>query len=89
MKDCYAQTGYLLDPHGACGFRALCEGLREGECGVFLETAHPAKFKSTVEGIIGEPVAVPEKLAAFMKGEKKSIPMSNRFEDFKAFLMKE
>ena len=89
VKDCYAQTGYLLDPHGACGFRALCEGLREGECGVFLETAHPAKFKSTVEGIIGEPVAVPEKLAAFMKGEKKSIPMSNRFEDFKAFLMKE
>lgn len=89
VKDCYAQTGYLLDPHGACGFRALCEGLREGEYGVFLETAHPAKFKSTVEGIIGEPVAVPEKLAAFMKGEKKSISMSNRFEDFKAFLMKE
>ena len=89
VKGCYAQTGYLLDPHGACGFRALCEGLHEGECGVFLETAHPAKFKSTVEDIIGEPVIVPEKLAAFMKGEKKSISISRNFADFKAFLMKE
>ena len=89
VKACYEQNGYLLDPHGACGFRALSEGLREGETGVFLETAHPAKFKSTVEGIIGRPVAVPDKLAAFMKGEKKSVPMSKRFEDFKTFLMKE
>lgn len=85
--NCYEQTGYLLDPHGACGFRALSEGLREGECGVFLETAHPAKFKSTVEGIINAPVAVPEKLAAFMKGQKQSVPMSKDFADFKAYLM--
>ena len=85
--NCYEQTGYLLDPHGACGFRALSEGLREGECGVFLETAHPAKFKSTVEGIINAPVAVPEKLAAFMKGQKQSVPMSRDFADFKAYLM--
>lgn len=87
VRNCYEQTGYLLDPHGACGFRALSEGLREGECGVFLETAHPAKFKSTVEGIINAPVAVPEKLAAFMKGQKQSVPMSKDFADFKAFLM--
>ncbi len=89
VKSCYATTGYLLDPHGACGFRALTEGLREGECGVFLETAHPAKFQSTVEGIIGEPVAIPSKLAAFMQGEKQSIPMSKDFESFKSFLMNE
>lgn len=87
VRNCYEQTGYLLDPHGACGFRALSEGLREGECGVFLETAHPAKFKSTVEGIINAPVAVPEKLAAFMKGQKQSVPMSRDFADFKAYLM--
>ena len=87
VYNCYEQTGYLLDPHGACGFRALSEGLREGECGVFLETAHPAKFKSTVEGIINAPVAVPEKLAAFMKGQKQSVPMSRDFADFKAYLM--
>ena len=44
--------------------RALSEGLREGECGVFLETAHPAKFQATVENIIGGSVDIPEKLAA-------------------------
>ncbi len=87
VKACYERNGYLLDPHGACGFRALSEGLREGECGVFLETAHPAKFRDTVERIIGRTVDVPEKLAAFMKGEKKSVPMSKDFADFKAFLL--
>lgn len=89
VKDCYEKNGYLLDPHGACGYRALCEGLHEGECGVFLETAHPAKFQSTVEDIIQRPVEIPAKLSAFMQGEKKSIPMSKDFVDFKAYLMKE
>ena len=89
VKTCYETNGYLLDPHGACGFRALSEGLREGECGVFLETAHPAKFQATVENIIGGPVNVPEKLAAFMKGEKKSIPMGKDFAGFKAYLLKQ
>lgn len=89
VKACYEQNHYLLDPHGACGFRALQEGLREGETGVFLETAHPAKFKATVEGIVEHEVEIPAKLAAFMKGEKKSISMSKDFASFKAFLMKE
>ena len=89
VKACYETNGYLLDPHGACGFRALSEGLREGECGVFLETAHPAKFQATVENIIGGSVDIPEKLAAFMKGEKKSIPMGKDFAGFKAYLMKQ
>ena len=78
---------YLLDPHGACGFRALEEGLRDGETGIFLETAHPAKFKDTVEKIIGEPVAIPAKLQAFMQGEKQSVPMTKAFEDFKHYLL--
>jgi len=84
----YQETGYLLDPHGACGYRALVEQLQPGQVGVFLETAHPAKFKETVERIIGAPVEIPERLQAFMKGEKLSIPMSKDFEDFKAFLLK-
>lgn len=83
----YKQTGYLLDPHGACGFRALQEELKEGETGVFLETAHPAKFLETVEDIIGKTVEIPAKLQAFMKGEKKSLPMTKEFNDFKAFLL--
>lgn len=87
MHDCYASTGYLLDPHGACGYRALKEGLKPGETGVFLETAHPAKFKETVEGAVGASVTIPDRLAAFMKGEKQSVAMSADFADFKGFLM--
>ncbi len=87
IRQCLSQTGYLLDPHGACGFRALQEGLQDGECGLFLETAHPAKFQSVVESITGQEVEVPARLAAFMQGEKKSIQMSSRFADFKAYLM--
>ena len=87
VKQTYSETGYLLDPHGACGYRALVEGLKEGETGVFLETAHPAKFLETVESIIGDKVEIPAKLQAFMKGEKKSIPMDKSFDSFKAYLM--
>ena len=87
VKNVWTDEHYLLDPHGACGFRALQEGLQPGETGVFLETAHPAKFKDTVENIIGEAVQIPEKLQAFMRGEKKSLPMSKDFADFKRYLM--
>lgn len=87
MKSCFDSNGYILDPHGACGYRALEEGLTEGETGVFLETAHPAKFKETVESAIGAEVEIPERLAAFMRGEKKSVEMSADFDSFKNFLM--
>ena len=89
MRQCYADTGYVLDPHGACGYRALKEGLRKGEVGIFCETAHPAKFKEKVDQILGIDIEIPERLAAFMKGEKQSIEMSKHFEDFKKFLMNE
>jgi threonine synthase len=87
LKKCYKETGYLLDPHGACGYQALKDHLQPGETGVFLETAHPAKFLDTVEKITGEKVEVPEKLQEFMKGEKQSIPLSKDFAQFKAFLL--
>ena len=89
MRDCYARTGYILDPHGACGYRALKEQLQDGEVGVFLETAHPAKFKDTVDRILGIDLPIPEKLQAFMRGEKKSVAMSKDFADFKAFLLQQ
>ncbi len=87
IKKVYDETGYLLDPHGACGYRALEEGLKQGEAGVFLETAHPTKFLETVEGVIGEKVEIPAKIQEFMKGEKVSVGMSKEFEDFKGYLM--
>ena len=89
VKTVYQETGYLLDPHGACGYRALEEGMQEDEVGVFLETAHPAKFLETVEGIIGDQVEIPVKLQEFMKGTKQSIPMAKDFVSFKEYLMNE
>ena len=87
MRQCYSETGYILDPHGACGYRALQESLQPGEVGVFCETAHPAKFKEKVDDIIGIDVEIPQRLAAFMKGEKQSVEMTKEFADFKNYLM--
>ena len=89
IKAVKAETGYVCDPHGACGYRALKEGLQAGEVGVFLETAHPAKFKDTVDRILGADIEIPAKLQAFMKGKKQSVPMTKDFADFKQFLLKE
>lgn len=89
VQEVYDETHYLLDPHGACGYRALSEGLKDDENGIFLETAHPAKFIETIEKIVGETVKIPDKLAAFMKGDKKSIPISKDFATFKAYLMEQ
>ena len=87
MRQCYEETGYILDPHGACGYQALVDGLQEGEIGVFCETAHPAKFKEKVDDILGIDVEIPDRLAAFMRGEKQSVPMTKDFADFKQYLM--
>jgi len=89
LKECYERTGYLLDPHGACGYRALREQLKAGECGVFLETAHPAKFKDSVDAITGGDVEIPARLQAFMKGVKQSVGLSSDYADFRNFLFEE
>ncbi|MBR3982533.1 MAG: threonine synthase [Bacteroidaceae bacterium] len=87
MRQCLSETGYQLDPHGACGYQALKDGLRPGEVGFFLETAHPAKFKQVVDDICHTDVEIPARLAAFMQGEKQSVPMPNDFSAFKHFLL--
>lgn len=89
VRQAYEDTGYLLDPHGACGYRALKEGLQPGETGVFLETAHPAKFLQTIQDIIQKEITIPAKLQAFMRGTKQSVNMTKNFGDFKAFLMQQ
>lgn len=89
MRECYNSTGYILDPHGACGYQALKDSLKDNEIGIFCETAHPAKFKETVESTINSNVEIPERLAEFMKGEKQSVQLSKEFSDFKDFLFKQ
>lgn len=76
IKDCYEKNGYLLDPHGACGFMALQEGLKKNETGTFLETAHPTKFKEVIENATGLSFELHPTLKEFLAREKKSIDMS-------------
>ena len=88
MKQVYDETSYILDPHGACGYQALIEnGLAPDETGLFLETAHPAKFKETVDQILDADIEIPAKLKAFMQGEKQSVGMRKDFETFKSYLL--
>ncbi|MDR2145160.1 MAG: threonine synthase [Tannerella sp.] len=89
IKKVYENCGYLLDPHGACGYQALADyQLQPSETGVFLETAHPAKFKGTVDTILNADIEIPAHLQAFMKGEKQSVAFGKDFSGFKSFLLK-
>lgn len=90
MRACYGETGYILDPHGATGYESLRIMLKNhpGFQGFFAETAHPAKFADTVEETLNIKLPIPEKLQEFIRREKKSLPMSNLFNDFKEFLLK-
>lgn len=88
IKKVYRETGYIVDPHGACGFAALTNYLQPSQVGIFLETAHPAKFSETLEIIIGKGnVPMPDKLAAFLKGERRSISLSSDYNEFKSCLI--
>jgi len=90
MRQVYKKTKYVLDPHGAIGYLGLKKFIAESTeviNGVFLETAHPAKFKEVVEETLGVSIPIPEKLQHFMAKEKKSIAMSAKFEDLKSWLM--
>jgi threonine synthase len=67
IGDVYRRHGYLLDPHGAIAWLGLRQALRAGERGVFLATAHPAKFREVVEPAIGESIPLPAVLADAIK----------------------
>ena len=81
---------YILDPHGAIAYLGLTEYLENDSetPGIFLETAHPAKFKDVVEPMAEVPIKIPERLAECLKKEKQSIKMSSAFKDLKDFLLK-
>ena len=87
LAEVYQAEGYLLDPHGAVAYRSLMEGLQPDEVGVMLETAHPAKFKSVVDEIIGDDIVIPDRLLDFMHNAKRSVKMSPAFGAFKKYLL--
>ncbi|MFZ6001733.1 MAG: threonine synthase [Bacteroidota bacterium] len=87
MKDVFRRTGYLMDPHGAVGYLGLKKAAASGSVGVFLETAHPGKFKEVVEQSIEKAIQLPDRLQAFMNKPKQTIAMKNSFADFKTYLL--
>ncbi|PSW08883.1 threonine synthase [Photobacterium rosenbergii] len=80
------QEGYLCEPHGAIAYRILNEQLAEGETGLFLCTAHPAKFKEVVDEILGKDIDLPGPLAKHNAMELLSLERDNDFEQLKAVL---
>ncbi len=86
MLNVYNSCGYVMDPHGGIGFLGLKKHLKKNETGIFLETAHPAKFKDVVEESIHDEIRLPARLEEFMSGVKKSIKISAQFGDFKSLL---
>ena len=85
----FKETGYRLDPHGAIGFLALENWLKKhpDKKGYFLETAHPVKFPDSVELATGQSIMIPEQVLPLMQGEKKSIPLTAKFDDLRSYLI--
>ncbi len=91
VKSVYKATGYIMDPHGAVGYLGLKEYVKESGqdvTGIFLATAHPAKFIEVVNDIIEKDVEIPAQLKELIDKKKESIVIENDFEKLKSFLLK-
>lgn len=89
MQYIQSKFNYIVDPHGAVGFSGLTKYLTSisSGTGIFLGTAHPAKFFDIVKNTINIDVNIPERLVSFMKNEKQSVLLSNSFDEFKNCLL--
>jgi threonine synthase len=91
IKEIYKIKGYVSEPHGAIGFLGLKEFFNSKEeideyQGIFLETAHPVKFKSTVEGIIKTDIKTPKSIQKILDLKKNSFPIS-KYSELKSLLL--
>ncbi|MBN2280076.1 MAG: threonine synthase [Candidatus Marinimicrobia bacterium] len=90
MKEVYTESGYICDPHGAVGCLGLETFLQknpEYKQGIFLETAHPAKFKEIVDATIGKDVPIPDRLTRFMDRDILSVKISTEFQQLKDLML--
>ena len=86
VKELYSQ-GYTSEPHAAVAYRGLNDSLRPGETGIFLGTAHPAKFKSTVESILNLELPLPKELAECSVKEDLSVTLEADFDALKSHIL--
>lgn len=90
IGDVYQQHGYLLDPHGAVAYSGAKQFLADSgvpATAIFLETAHPAKFREVMNDTLGETIAVPTRLQEFAEKEEYIVPMPNSYEALKEVLV--
>ena len=81
-----AQLGYISEPHAAIAYRMLRDQLQPGEFGLFLGTAHPAKFKESVEEILQQTLPLPDELAERADLPLLSHQMKPDFAELRVFL---
>ena len=88
MRHVQQHGKYLTDPHGAVGYLGVKKYLSQhpSHTGIFLETAHPGKFSEVVEETLNKKVPLPERLNEFLVRKKESVPLSNRYNELKAYL---
>ena len=82
-----AQLGYTSEPHAALAFRAVSHDLEDGEIGLFLGTAHPAKFRETVENVLGNPISLPKPLADVVGEDSLAVDLPASYASLKAHMM--
>ena len=89
IKDIFQKHQYIIDPHGAVGYLAIQEHLKEqaDTTNILLETAHPSKFIDDVERVIGQEIELPEQLEKIKNKPKESVVMSAEFNGFKNWLV--
>ena len=88
LQEVYRTSNYVMDPHGAIGYLGLKRYFKSQSdvTGIFLETAHPGKFREVVEKTIDTEIKLPSRLKEFMLRSKKSTRISSHYHDFKALL---
>ena len=87
MQTLYKKTGYIAEPHAAIAYQVLADNLKEGESGIFLGTAHPAKFKSDVDRILNIDVPLPKALADKVSAESKSVILKPDYDTLKNYVL--
>ena len=82
-----AQQGYTSEPHAAIAYRAVSHDLEDGEIGLFLGTAHPAKFRETVENVLGNPISLPKALADVAGEDSLAVDLPASYDALKQHMM--
>ena len=82
-----AQQGYTSEPHAAIAYRAISHDLEDGEIGLFLGTAHPAKFRETVENVLGNPISLPKALADVAGEDSLAVDLPASYDALKQHML--